>query len=345
MSLGATGADYSNCTRRGFVAGGAAGGAALLFPGGAALAPALAAGPPKRALSKPLAPGFRPCAVALADDGREVWVTNGAGTTITALRGRRLVRGKTIDVEGAPRDLAISETSDLAVLTTASYDRPGVRIVDLGRRRVKTLTGPEDPQFVAIAGNGRRAFLTDGGRKGTVVPVRLGRPTLGRPVPVGRDPRGIALTPDGSTALVALGPSGRVAIVDLDRGRVVKRIAVAPFPYRIAISPSGRTAVVTHSGFGADEISVLDLRKQRAVRRITVGPDPCAVAFAGETAVVVTNYGGRSVSVVRLRRGKVRTIEVGHRPRAIAIPERGDRAYVANEFEGNVSLIGLGGGR
>lgn len=314
----------------------------MLLPGGATIGPALAARRPKQGTSKLLAPDIRPGAVALAEDGREVWVTDGAGTTISALRGPQLKRGRSIDVGGAPRDLAIAPRSGLAVVTTASYDRPGVRILDLDRRRSQTLAGPTDPHFVAIARGGRAAYLTNGGRKGTVVPVRLDRRALGAPIPVGREPRGIAVTPNGSTALVALSTSGRVAVVDLDRRRVVQRIAVAPFPYRIAISPSGRTALVTHSAFGAEQITVLDLRKQRGVKRIDVGADPCDVAFAGENIALVTNYGGRSVSLVRLRSGKSRTIEVGHRPRGIAVTARGDRAFVANEFEGNLSVIDLG---
>ncbi len=51
---------------------------------------------------------------------------------------------------------------------------------------------------------------------------------------VGMRPWGIAVSPDGRTGFTANGGSGDVSVIDIDSGRVRKRITVGGSPWGIA---------------------------------------------------------------------------------------------------------------
>ena len=69
------------------------------------------------------------------------------------------------------------------------------------------------PNFIAISPNGGLAYVSDP-ENGDVVPVNLttNPPTVETSISVGGDPEGIAFTPDGSTALVAVRTTTRLSL-------------------------------------------------------------------------------------------------------------------------------------
>jgi YVTN family beta-propeller protein len=71
-------------------------------------------------------------------------------------------------------------------------------------------------------------------------------------IPVGAEPGGIALSPSGNLAYVAVSSSDEVAVIDLVEEQVVKRISVGRMPWAIAVTDNGDTndadekIIVTH---------------------------------------------------------------------------------------------------
>jgi len=332
-------------TRRSFVkTGAAAAGPAML--GAAVGSPGLAlagsagtrAGDPCPASD----PGLHPGEVAVAPDGRTLWVTDGAATTITAISARTLLRGRSIDVGGAPVDIALLDGGRRAVVVTAFYDRPGLALVDLLRGAViERFDVGKEPSSVAVAptaGRARIAYVSGGGQKGTLTKVDL-RSGATSTLALDAHPRGLALTPDGNRALVALNGAGAVAIVDLVHWRVERTIATAPFPCRVALAPDGGRALVSHGGLGGRQVSLVDPAAGTVERLLHVGHDPYAIAFGDESRAIVGDFGSGAVTLVDLRTGRRRTVGVGHRPRGLAVA--GGRAYVVNEFEGTVTAVRL----
>ena len=63
---------------------------------------------------------------------------------------------------------------------------------------------------------------------------------------VGRDPRGIAVTPDGRTLVTANQRDGDISLVDVQHPDVVRRIAIGKSPEFVRVSPDGRLALVTY---------------------------------------------------------------------------------------------------
>jgi DNA-binding beta-propeller fold protein YncE len=287
------------------------------------------------------ASGTAPGAIAASPNGKRLFLTDAAGHTVTELSARTLKRLRTIEVDGAPIDVAVARGGRTALVLTASYDRPGLAVVDLARGAVaKRLDVGEDPYALALAPAGGKAFVSGGGTKGTLTAVDLRSHAAGPAIPVGAHPRGVAVVPGGGRALVALNGAAGLAVVDLVHGRRTRTIRTPPFPYRVAISPNGKRALVTHAGARTTLVSLVDLARGKVLRRIHVGRDPYAVAFApGDRTAVVSDYGGHAVTLVNLKSGRHRTLQVGNRPRGLAIVGR--TAYVVNEFEGSVSAVRL----
>jgi YVTN family beta-propeller protein len=93
------------------------------------------------------------------------------------------------------------------------------------------------------------AFVVNSG-SATVTLVDLTTRRAGPAIPVGRDPRGVAITPDGRTAYVTNTGSGTVTPIDTASRRAGTPIRVGHDPRGIAITPDGRTAYVTNTGSG-----------------------------------------------------------------------------------------------
>ncbi len=100
-------------------------------------------------------------------------------------------------------------------------------------------------------------------------------------VEVGPEPRGVVISPDGSTAYVSIGVDNEVARVDLASRKVTGRVAVGREPRGLAFNPDGSKLVVGNSR--GQSISVIDVSKfvvERTLpmlasnlRQIAVSPD------------------------------------------------------------------------
>jgi DNA-binding beta-propeller fold protein YncE len=331
-------------TRRSLVKRAALAGATLSAPALIASRHALAGRSPSAKACKPVPTGTHPAALAAAPDGRLLWVADSSSHTITAVGTSDLARRQSIDIKGAPIDIAITPGGALGLVVSAFWHRPGLDLVDLaGARVLARLDVGIEPCAVAVAPDGRRAYVLNSGPDGTLVPVDLTNHSSGRPIAVGPHPRGVAVDPTRALAVVAVNGGGSVKLVDLDGCRVSATIATTEYPYRVALAPDSLTALVTHSGLGAQSVSVLNLGTGRVTGQLVTGPDPCCVAFAGDGRLgVVSDYAGAALTILDLANGGATSVGVGHRPRGVAIAPSGDVAFTVNEFEGTVSSVDLG---
>jgi YVTN family beta-propeller protein len=145
-----------------------------------------------------------------------------------------------------------------------------------------------------VSGLARIVYVSNG-RGGTVTPIATAANTPGLPIPVGRGPGLIAITPDGRTAYVTSDES-TVVPIDTATGTPgppiragVDRPGLHDQPDGIAITPDGKTVYVANIGSG------------------TVTPIDTATNAPGEP------------------------IEVGVRPRSIVITPDSKTAYVVNQ--------------
>lgn len=176
-----------------------------------------------------------------------------------------------------------------------------------------------------------------------VVDLRTSSPKLIQTVKVGRQPSGIAISRDGTFALVADRDSKSISALKIEDGNVtvIDTIATEDAVGAIAISPDGRRAIATKTT--AHKAMLLNISESKKVtfdRDLWVGLFPWNVAIAPDGNLALVNNignGGQSdgsaktVSVIDLavRVPSVRQyVTVGDAPEGVAFSPRGNVAAV-----------------
>src|SRR5262249_25544096 len=90
------------------------------------------------------------------------------------------------------------------------------------------------------------AYVTNFGSN-TVLVIDTATNTVVATVPVGRFPRGVAITPDGTHAYVANEFSFTVSVIDTATNTVVATVPVGINPVGVAITPDGTHAYVMNN--------------------------------------------------------------------------------------------------
>jgi YVTN family beta-propeller protein len=161
-----------------------------------------------------------------------------------------------VECDRSPIDLAL--TRDEKWLVTANHTSGTLSLVrlDTGAVAAEVPCG-QRPAAVALTPD-ERTVLVSAAFSGELTLLSLDEGRL-RPcgsVWLGFEPRGLAVSPDGKLAYVALTAADSVAVVDLTRRAEVARIPVGRWPRHLALSPDGKRLVVGVSGAGG--VSVID---------------------------------------------------------------------------------------
>lgn len=110
-------------------------------------------------------------------------------------------------------------------------------------------------------------------------------------LPVGKEPNGVAVSPDGSKVYVANTVDGTVSILGVKRGdnppaSVITTLSVGTEPYGIAVTPNGHKVYVTNAR--SNSVSVIDGDKNTLVKTISgIGP----AVGAEPRGIAITNNG------------------------------------------------------
>jgi YVTN family beta-propeller protein len=121
-----------------------------------------------------------------------------------------------------------------------------------------------------------------------VTPINTATNRAGKPIPVGKDPGALAITPNGETVYVSNLVSGTVTPIRTATNTAGSAIKVGVAPGQIAIRPDGKTAYVINSNFYANTIRPIYTATNTAGPAIKVGPYPHYIAITpdGKTAYV-----------------------------------------------------------
>jgi len=156
-------------------------------------------------------------------------------------------------LEKSPIDLVL--TPDESRLVTANQS---LSLVDLASGRVLAEAPCGDrPSNLAITPDGRHVLAT-ASYSGELLIYALSDDRLDRAgsLKLGFEPRGVAISPDGRLAYVALSTADAVAVVDIERRALIERISVGRWPRFLALSSDGRRLAVGCNG--ARGIAVVD---------------------------------------------------------------------------------------
>lgn len=175
---------------------------------------------------------------------------------------------------------------------------------------------------------------------------------------VGKRPRGIQPSPDGTVLFVALSgspmaPPGTdesalpppdkkadgIGIFDLGNRELTRIIKGVSDPEQLAVGSDGATLYVASEDTG--RAIVQDVASGRVLASLPVGGEPEGVGIRPDGAVVyVTSEEDHRVTVIDTATQRViKTFDVGARPRAVAFTPDGRRAFVTGETDGTVTAI------
>ncbi|HET6455902.1 MAG TPA: bifunctional YncE family protein/alkaline phosphatase family protein [Armatimonadota bacterium] len=300
---------------------------------------------------------------------------------------KQLVRpaGQVLEFGGRPVDMALSpDGSALYAKTNRSLLAVDAKSWKI-RKELPYEAGANSMHGIAVSRDGSHVYVTtvpdqllqaDVGEDGTVT---WGRKII-LPGPGGKDrstPCGIAVSPDGASALVCLSRNNSLGLVDLTLGRLVKEIPVGVAPYEVILSAdgtiayvsnwggrqaragertagsSGTPALVDERGVGCSgTVSVVDLKEGNEEAEIITGLHPSGMVMSADgRTLYVANANSDTVSVINVKAKQVTdTIEVrpvsslpfGSAPNSLALSKDGKELYVANGGNNAVAVVSLG---
>jgi DNA-binding beta-propeller fold protein YncE/tetratricopeptide (TPR) repeat protein len=258
-------------------------------------------------------------AVAFTPDGRKLLVRSGSGLTSLELEAGTT---STVSLAAIGRGPCLAVFPDSRRVLVAGRSSSNLAaVVDLEAGTTISFALPGFVQFGEVLGDGTTALLQEyaGSR---LFMLDLASGTV-ESLHVGGGAGNLAVSPDGSRAVVPAQNSGEAAVIDL-AARRVRRLR-PPLPSGIssgalAISPDGRTAVLFDTNPGGDYGLLLDLDTLAG----RVIPGFGAVGGSGRHRAVFTPD-GRSVLTVRYELtppgtpGRLLKLEVASAPEGVGL--------------------------
>lgn len=215
----------------------------------------------------------------ISPDGRMLYVSNEEDAALTAfdLAARR--KAFEVPVGGEPEGVKVS--ADGRLVYVASEVASLVQVVDVAARKVvKNIAVGKRPRRFLLAGG---ELWVSNELDGSVSIIRTGDHSVQGTIPLrppgmrAEDvtPVGMALSPDGRTAYVALGRANHVAVVDVASRQVKAYVLAGKRAWGLAVSRDGRRLYVANGL--SDDITLVDTASLKATKTLKVGRVPHSV--------------------------------------------------------------------
>ena len=138
-------------------------------------------------------------------------------------------------------------------------------------------------------------------------------------VPVGREPRQMALSPDENYLYVACMFDNKVDIISIKEQKVIDSIETGIGPFGVVTSQDGKSLYVANYRSGT--VSVIDLQKKKLKKEIAVGERPrtLAITAAGDK-LYVPQYLSGAITVIDTEENKaIKEIQLADSPNKIDV--------------------------
>lgn len=211
---------------------------------------------------------------------------------------------------------------------SSGYHRSFVYRIDMAKLRIdRAYRVGAVPKVVAVTPDDRYVLVTNWCSYDlSVISTRLGRQV--KRISIGPYPRGIAVSPKGTAAYVAVMGGNELVRVDL-RSWKTSRVAVGAGPRAAEFHPSGRYVFVSLNAEG--RVAKLDLRTRTVRAKVSTGSAPRSLGLAADgRALYVVNYESGTVTKLRTSDMKaLQTIDACYHPIGITYDRMTRRVWVA----------------
>ncbi len=209
---------------------------------------------------------------------------------------------------------------------------PTVSVIDAERKVVTdTIALDRDGSNIVVGPDGRRAYVTSGDSVlaiDTATHTIVDRTTL----PPFTSPSDVAITPDGTSLLLADVETSALLVVDVTAGQVSRSAPLGHRPQGLAVTPDGATAYVANVDTNAAGGALLaaDLRTG-AVTPLFPPAGPAALAAAPDgTRIYVANALANEVAALDTATNKITGAAHVESPYGVATAGDGSRVYVSS---------------
>ena len=163
--------------------------------------------------------------------------------------------------------------SPATACSAANQTSGSVSLVDIKNARVlHELKTGDKPAGVALSRDGHRGVVTHWfGYDLAILDIKDDKIALAGRFQVGPEPRGVAMTGDGSIAFVAVGVSNELVRVDLNSKIITGRLAVGREPRGVALSPDESQLLVGNSR--SQDMSLVDSKSWKVSKTIPIDGD------------------------------------------------------------------------
>ena len=169
------------------------------------------------------------------------------------------------------------------------------------------LAAPQSSGTLAL-GKDNRTLVAANTFNNSISVIALPSARLVVEIPVGNDPRSVALTADGLRAVTANRADGTLSVVDLATQQSTTIPLGGVYPYGVVVDEADIAYVSLQ---GSDAIAVVDLKVPAVLETIPVPASPAGLALLGDF-LYVTHFWSGDVSLVYLPESRVaQTISTG----------------------------------
>jgi YVTN family beta-propeller protein len=269
--------------------------------------------------------GEGPHEVAISREGRWALVSNYGvrgkpGNSITVVDVARAEVSRTITLTGFQRPHGMAFLPDDTLFAVTSETSQAVVLVDFrdGHLAATRPTRGRASHMLASTAKGDRLF-TANIADATISSVDVSGRDSATVIPVGRQPEGIAVTPDGNTVWVGSNRDSLVVVVDTRRRVAIDTLHGFGMPYRLAITADSRLAVISDPVRGEVRVYTVADRRSKftivvprdslvATAEVAGSPSPEGVAASPDGRWAFVKLQGRNQGVtIDLERGAITT--------------------------------------
>ena len=255
-----------------------------------------------------------------------LYVSNERGNSISVIDAATMTPLATWPVGGRPRGITLSLDGKY-ILLCASGDH-AVQLIDRATGKIiADLPSGQDPEQAIDLESRTVAFQVD----------------------VGKEPEGVAQSPDGRWVVVTSEEDNVVNWIDLTTRMMVAATETDQRPRHVEFTADGTQLWIAAEIGGTVQIADPHTRKITAAIRFAIAGVqdhlilPCGIRFTpdGKTAVVALGRANH-IALVDVATHTVRAyVPVGKRVWHVAISADGTRAYAANGLSDSVSIVDL----